>query len=187
MSITNSEIRFPAVGPLGRLSAVMCVIVAVGGALAELALAWVWLVPTYVEALVVPRLGLGSVPVVLDGWTRLSGFTVSMLPMAVLFYLLHQAYELFDAYRVGDVFTDAAPVRLRRIGLSMVALALLRPITTTLLGIVLTVANEPGQSIVSVGVSIDDYMIAAFGGLIVAISHVMVEAKRLADENRQII
>ena len=69
----------------------------------------------------------------------------------------------------------------------MCVLAVLRPLTTTLLGIVLTMGNPPGQRIVSIGLSIDDYMIAAFGGLILAIGQVMVEAKRLADENRQIV
>jgi hypothetical protein len=187
MSTLKHALPGMAVGPLSRLSATMCVVVAVGGAFAELALAWVWLSPTYVEALVVPRLGLGAETVALDGLTRFAGFAVSMLPMAVLFYLLYQAYALFDAYRVGDVFTDNAPVLLRRIGMSMFVLALLRPLTATLLGVVLTASNPPGQRILSIGVSLDDYMIALFGGLILAIGHVMVEAKRLADENRQIV
>jgi len=60
MSISPSTGSFPAVGSLGRLSAFMCVVVAVGGALAELALIWVWLSPSLVETLVVPRLGLGA-------------------------------------------------------------------------------------------------------------------------------
>jgi Protein of unknown function (DUF2975) len=115
------------------------------------------------------------------------GFAVCMLPMAVLGWLLYQAYELFDGYRVGRIFTDAAPIQLRRIGLSMMALALLRPITATLLGVVLTLSNPSGQRILAIGIGIDDYMIAAFGGLVLAIGHVMVEAKRLADDNRQIV
>lgn len=48
MAISHPVKRFPAVGPLGRLSAVMCV--AAAGALAEIALAWVWLKPSFVEA-----------------------------------------------------------------------------------------------------------------------------------------
>jgi Protein of unknown function (DUF2975) len=187
MSVARAKVPSPAVGPLGRLSAFMCVVVALGGVLAELALVWVWLSPSMVDMLVVPRLGLGPHAVALDGWTRAMGFAVSMLPMSVLGYLLYQAFELFDAYRIGNIFTDAAPVRLRRIGLSMVALAVLRPATTTLLGLVLTLSNSPGQRVFAVSFGLDDYMIAAFGGLILAIGHVMVEAKRLADDNRQIV
>jgi Protein of unknown function (DUF2975) len=174
-------------GQLGRLSAIMCGVVALGGALAELALVWVWVSPTLVELLVVPRLGLGAGSVTLDGWTRFAGFAICMLPMAVLGYMLYQAFALFDGYRVGNVFTDAAPIHLRGIGISMLALAVLRPLATTLLGVALTMSNPPGQRILSIGVSIDDYMIAAFGGLVLAIGHVMVQAKLLADEHRQIV
>ncbi len=59
---------------LSRLSALMCIVVAVGGALAELALIWVWLTPGLVETYVVPRLGLGAAPTTIDGWVRLGGF-----------------------------------------------------------------------------------------------------------------
>jgi Protein of unknown function (DUF2975) len=187
MPIAHSEMPSPAIGQLGRLSAIMCGVVALGGALAELALIWVWLSPGLVEMFVLPRLGLGAYPVALDGWTRVAGFSVCMLPMAVLGFLLYQAFVLFDGYRLGDVFADAAPVRLRRIGFSMLALAVLRPVATTLLGVVLTMSNPPGQRIVSIGVSIDDYMIAMFGGLVLAIGHVMIQANLLAHEHRQIV
>ena len=110
-----------------------------------------------------------------------------MIPMSVLLYLLGQAYRLFDAYRLGLVFTDTAPVRLRRIGVCMIGIALLRPVTATSLGILLTLDNPTGQRIVAIGLNIDDYMIGACGGLILAIGHVLVEAKHIADENGQII
>jgi hypothetical protein len=187
MSITTSDTSASAIDRLRRLSTFMCAVVVVGGFLAELGLIWVWLSPSAVETLVVPRLGLEGMPVTLDVWTRTMGFAVCMLPMAVLVWLLYHAYALFDGYRLGHLFTDEAPLRLRRIGLSLLALALLRPVTATLLGVVLTLSNPPGQRLFSIGISIDDYIIAAIGGLLLSIGHVMVEAKRLADENRQII
>lgn len=185
--MTAAPIEFPAVGPLGRLSAWMCVIVAVGGALAEIALAWVWLTPSWVTAYVAPHLHLNGVPVATDLATRLLGFAVSMVPMAVLFFLLHQSYALFDAFRLGNVFTADAPIRLRRIGMCIVVLALLRPLTSAMLGLILTWANPPGQRILAIGISIDDYMIAALGGLVLAIGHVMTEAARIADDNSRIV
>jgi hypothetical protein len=172
---------------LSKIAAVMCIVVAVGGALAELALLWVWLSPGSVEAFVVPHLGLGTTPVALGSGQRVAGFLISMIPLSVLFYALHQAYELFDGYRCGDVFSAKAPVRLRRIGFAMLALAPLRPLTNAALGALLTSLNPPGQKLLVLGLSIDDYMIALFGGLILAIGHVLVEANRLADDHRQII
>jgi hypothetical protein len=165
----------------------MCAVVATGAVAGLATLAWVWLSPQLVETLLAPRLGTGWEPVALDGWTRAGGFALSMIPMTVLLYLLHEAYRLFDSYRLGLVFTDLAPVRLRRIGACMIALAPIRPITNALLGVLLTAQNPPTLRIFAIGLSIDDYMIAAFGGLILAIGHVLVEAKRIADENRQIV
>lgn len=187
MPMSHRTLEFPAVGSLGRLSAAMCFVVAIGGALTELALCWVWLDASLVERLLVPRLALGAVPVATDGLTRMLGFAVSMLPMAVLIYLLHQAYAVFDAYRLGHVFEARVPDRLRRIGLSLVALAALQPLSTTLLGVVLTMGNPPGQRIVAIGISLDDYLLAAIGGLLVAIGHVMTEAVRLDEDARQIV
>lgn len=187
MPQTEQTLRFPAVGRLGRLSVVMCFVVAIGGALAELALAWIWLDPDLVRSLVVPRLGLSLAPVDLSASARLVGFTIAMLPMSVLLYLLHQAYQLFDHYRLGDVFSADAPRRLRLIGQSMLALSILRPLAGTLLTVALTVSNPPGQRYLALSISLDDYMIAAFGGLVLAIGHVMAEATRLAEENQQFV
>lgn len=173
--------------PLQRLAAIMCAAVAIGGALAELAVAWAWLTPGYVEAFVAPHIGLAPGTAALDGLTRFIGFGISMVPLAVLFYALHQAYELFDAYRRGDIFSTDAPKRLRRIGMSMLMLALLRPATSALLSLALTASNAPGERMLVIGISIEDYMIALFGGLILAIGHVLLEASRIADEHRQII
>lgn len=172
---------------LRRLGAGMCFAVAIGGALAELALAWVWLSPDYVSAFVVPHLGLAGRAVATDGVTRALGFAVSMVPLSVLLYALHQSYQVFDSYRQGVTFSADVPRRLRRIGFAMVALGVLRPLANTALGLVLTASNPPGGRILALGISIDDYMIAAFGGLILAIGHAMAEAARIADDHRQII
>ncbi|MEQ1695095.1 MAG: DUF2975 domain-containing protein [Hyphomicrobiaceae bacterium] len=169
------------------LAATMCFVTAIGGALAELVLAWVWFWPSTVETLVVPHLGLPIASVSLDGTTRLMGFLASMVPLGVLLYALHQAYQLFDRYRLGEVFSPEAPVRLRRIGFCMIALGVLRPLTNTALGLILTAHALPGQRILAIAISLDDYMIAAFGGLVLAIGHVMVAAASMADEHSKII
>lgn len=189
MPISNPDV--PSTSPpsthLQWLGAVMCFVVAIGGALAELGLAWVWLSPSLAQTLVLPHLGLGNAYVSLDATTRLMGFLASMVPLGVLLFALHQAYELFNRFRLGEVFSFDAPVRLRRIGLAMIALGVLRPLTHTALGLILT-ANAPhGQRILSIALSLDDYMIAAFGGLVLAIGHVMIAAARMADDHNKII
>lgn len=189
MSISNTNApltRAPATD-LQWLGATMCFVTAIGGALAELGLAWVWLWPSNVEVLVLPHLGLHNAAVSLDGATRLYGFLASMAPLGVLLFALHQAYELFNRFRLGEVFSFDAPVRLRRIGVCMVALGILRPLTHTALGLILTANAPAGQRMLSIAISLDDYMIAAFGGLVLAIGHVMIAAARMADDHSKII
>lgn len=187
MSSIQSQLNFPAVGKLGRFSAFMCFVVAIGGALAEGAMLWVWLSPSLVQSLIIPHLGLANANVALDGWTRTVCFLISMLPMLAIIAILHQAFKLFDSYRTGDLFNDAAPIRLRRIGIGAILFAFLGPTAGMLLGLALTFGNPSGERIMSLGFSGEQFLIAALGGLILAIGHVMVEAKRLADENKQII
>lgn len=189
----TSEITAPLpAGPWGethlsRLAALMCFAVAFGGALSEVLLAWVWLSPAWITKYVAPHIGLDPSSVSLSWQVQALGFAVSMIPLSVLLYALHQAYGLFDAYRQGELFPQSAPLRLRRIGQSMLALAVLRPVTAAMLSVVLTYANPPGAKMLVIGLSLDDYMIAALGGLLLAIGHVMVEARKLADENSQIV
>lgn len=168
-------------------AALMCALTAAGGAIAGLLLAWVWLWPSHVELYVLPQLGVPKMIASLDGWTRLSGFLASMLPVSVLLFALYQAFELFYGYRLGRIFTFQAPTRLRRIGFCMVALGLLRPLTHTALALILTANAPPGQRMLSIALSLDDYMIAFFGGLVLAISHVMVAATKLAEDHSKII
>ena len=189
-AVTGMQARRPAPWGetrLSRLAAVMCCVVAIGGALSEIALAWVWLSPSWITKYVAPHAGVDPALVHVDWTVQAAGFAVSMVPLGVLLYALHQAYGLFDSYRRGELFPDSAPRRLRRIGLAMLALAVLRPISAAALSAVLTFANPPGQKLLVIGFSVEDYMIAVFGGLLMAIGHVMTEARRLADDNSQIV
>jgi hypothetical protein len=172
---------------LRRLSAVMCVVIPAAATLTMAALVLVWLSPHQVATLLAPRLGLADVALAHDPRTRLLGFLVSMVPVSVLLGALAQAYRLFAGFRAGHTVSSDAAVRLRRIGMAMLAIAALRPLTGAILSALLTAANAPGQQHLVLGISSDDWMIATFGGLILAIGHVMVEAARLADENRQFI
>ncbi len=172
---------------LRRLSTFMRVAVVGTGAFCATVLVWLWASPMAVQTILAPRLDLGAVPVALDALTRLAGFTISLVPMSVLFYLLFQVDRLFAGYRQGQIFTQEPPLRLSRIGLALLTLAVLRPATATLLGLVLTASNVPGERILAIGIAIEDVMLIVFSGLILAIGQVMAEGQRLADDHRQII
>lgn len=158
-----------------------------GAVMTQSIVAWVWFSPDRVAALVAPRLGLGPVALALDGWSRGVGFSISMIPMVALFYALYQVYRLCDGLRRGAVFWQLSALHLQRVGWAMLAISGLRPLTNALLSIILTAANAPGERHVVLAFSMDDYMIAVLGGLVLILGHVMSEAGLIAQENQQII
>ena len=158
-----------------------------GAVTTQCILAWVWLSPDRVAALAAPRLGLEHVALTLDGWSRGLGFSISMIPLMALFYALYQVYRLCDGLRRGAVFWQLSALHLQRVGWAMLAISGLRPLTNTLLSIILTAANAPGERHIVLAFSMDDYMIAVLGGLVLILGHVMNEAGLIARENQQII
>ena len=158
-----------------------------GAVMTQCIVVWVWVSPERVAALVAPQLGLGSVALALDGWSRGLGFATSMVPMAALLYALYQVYRLCDGLRRGAVVWQSSALHLQRVGWAMLAISGLRPLTNTLLSIILTAANAPGERHVVLAFSMDDYMIAVVGGLVLILGHVMSEAGLIAHENQQII
>lgn len=185
-----SDISLPASKPMDRirrLSVFMQVVVVVGALFAELGLAWVWLSPAGIETLILPRLDLLPGDIVLDGRIRLYGFLISSLPLTVVFYALYHAFYLFDGYRRGEIFTVKAAERLRHIAFAVIGAVLMSPFAQAALSAALSSGAAPGKRSIVVSLSLQDYMVATLGGLLLAIAYVMAEAVRISEENREII
>lgn len=103
--------------------------------------------------------------------------------MLLALYGLLQAWHLFGAYGRGVVFGSAASGRLRRLGWVFTANAFVRPATDTVLVLLLTWHNPPGQRRLVLGFGWEDYLCLLFGGLLFAVSWAMVEGTRIETEN----
>ena len=185
-----SDSALPVSKPMDRirrLSLIMQGAVIVGALFAELALAWVWLSPEIIETLVLPRLGLSPAEIVLDARARTFGFLISSLPLTVVFYALYHAFCLFAGYRRGEIFTVRAAERLRHIALAVVGAVFMSPFVQAALSAALSFSAAPGKRSITVSISLQDYLVATLGGLLLAIAYVMAEAVRIAKENREII
>ncbi|CAH1672694.1 DUF2975 domain-containing protein [Chelatococcus asaccharovorans] len=158
-----------------------------GAVTTQCILAWVWLSPDRVVTFIAARLRLEHVPLALDDGSRALGFSISMVPAAVLFYALYQVYRLCDGLRRGAVSWQLSALHLQRIGWAMLAISVLRPLTNTFLSVVLTLANAADERHIVVALSTDDAMIAILGGLVLVLGRVMSEAGLIALENEQII
>lgn len=98
-------------------------------------------------------------------------------------YGLLQAWHLFGAYGRGVVFGREASLRLRRLGWVFITTAFMRPAAQTVLVVLLSWHNPPGQRRLVLGFGWEDYLCLLFGGLLFAVSWAMVEATRIETEN----
>jgi Protein of unknown function (DUF2975) len=115
--------------------------------------------------------------------TRVWIVATSLPGVLLALYGLLQAWHLFGAYAHGVVFGLAASARLRRLGWVFTAMAFMRPAAHTVLVLLLSAHNPPGQRRLVLGFGWEDYLCLLFGGLLCAVSWAMVEATRIETEN----
>jgi Protein of unknown function (DUF2975) len=114
---------------------------------------------------------------------RLWAIAVVGCSVALGLYALLQVWHLFGAYGRGVVFGPEASGRLRKLAWALMATAFVRPLTKTVVVLLLTLNNPPGQRQLVIGLSWEDYLSLLFGGLLLAMSWAMAEAHRIEQEN----
>jgi hypothetical protein len=115
------------------------------------------------------------------------GFGVSMLPGAVVMYILAQLSRLFGLYEQGQFFTRANVAIFQRLGWSILAWAGCDFLRIVGLGIVLTLHRPAGQRLLVVNFSSDQVLMALIGMVVLTISWVMDEARKIEEERALII
>lgn len=112
---------------------------------------------------------------------------VLLLPFATLAYGLWRLQALFGLYAQGTFFTRANIQALRAFAGSLAIAALLSPLVSGLLSVVLTWNNPPGQKALHISFGSQQGLLLLIGGAFWVIAWIMGEAKKIADENAEII
>ncbi len=99
----------------------------------------------------------------------------------------YYARKLLVGYGKGEVFTMRAAKTISRIGWIVVSIAIVSPLTNLLGVSIFGMLATPSSLIISVKLENTDVYAIVFGLLIVVIGHVMYEAVRISDENREIV
>ena len=129
----------------------------------------------------------GGMSLTMDVAARLGGFAATCLPMGVSTWALWEIWSLFGCYARGDLLSLRPARHLRRLGAALVGLSAAVPLSQTLTVLALTLGNPPGQRQLWVGVSSANYLSLLFGLVLLAVSTVLVEAARVADENAEFV
>lgn len=123
----------------------------------------------------------------LDLASRLWGLAASMVPTSVSLFALWQMWALFGCFAEGELLALRPAQHLRRLGLGLCTLSAAQPLGQTLAILALTWGNPKGERQLWLGLSSDHYLALLFGLLLLALSQVLTEAARVADENAAFI
>lgn len=112
---------------------------------------------------------------------------LAQMSFALGFWTLWNIFALFRAYRDGAVFTPEAGRRLRFVGIAFCAYPFVQALVTALGSVLLTLGNPPGARHLAISFEAAHLIIGIAGALLIVVGWVLVEAARIADDNRQIV
>ena len=172
---------------LRRFSHAMMIVTTVGIAVIAIAMSLVFVVPEWTRNLLLARLGEAGRDLALTPGRIAAGAAITAVPVGVLLFGLWQVRALFADFAEGRVFTLASARHLRDFAASVMAQAILGPISSTALLLAFTFDNPPGKRQLGIALSSNDYLALIIGGVLLAVARVMVEATRIADEHASIV
>ncbi len=123
----------------------------------------------------------------LSARSRLFAFLAGLPPMGATIFGLVKLKSLFHLYEDGLIFTELNVKCYRSLGQALIAWAGCDVVRFSLLAVALTIENPPGQRVITFGVNSGE-LTAVFVGLIVLlVSWVMDEARRMQEDQALII
>jgi uncharacterized membrane protein YvlD (DUF360 family) len=123
----------------------------------------------------------------LPGLIRFFAFLAELLPMTALIYGLRKLRKLFRYYEKGLIFTEKNVACFRSLGRTLIAWVVCDVVKNSLLSIVLTLHNPPGQRLITVGLYSADFTAVFVGIVILIIAWVMDEARKIQEDQALII
>lgn len=118
---------------------------------------------------------------------RIVAASLGLPALGLILWSLWNAFWLFRAYGAGEIVSLEIGRRIRRIGITLVAFPLVTTVTNLLTSIVVSWDEPEGQRIMSLSISSEAVIMAITGAILIMVGWSMVEAARIADENRQFV
>jgi hypothetical protein len=173
---TTSQARLQRTARAGRL------LVLAGAALFSLNALGTWLFPDYAIHIIESQSHAGVVgPFTLQ--TRVLYVLWDIPSLAVILMALLRLWQLLGEYLGSRVFSARALTSLRGFARWVLVAAFLSPVYRAGLSVLVTWQNGPGKRQLTLDLSSDDYLMVLLGVVVLAISSVMAEAARIAEDN----
>ncbi len=115
-------------------------------------------------------------------WQRLACFGATMLPGAALMYIFHSLYRLFGYYGKGMIFCRENVKCYRSTALGLIIMQILHFPEDALISLILTATNPKGQHVISFGMNDTNITMIVAGIMILVISRIMDQGRKLQEE-----
>jgi len=119
--------------------------------------------------------------------TRFFAFLVDLIPLGAVIYGLQQLRRLFLLYESGSIFTERNVDCFRGLGGALIVWVVCHIVRTTLLSVVLTMDNLPGQRMIVVALDSGDFTGIFVGVVVLIISWVMDEGRKIEEDQALIV
>jgi hypothetical protein len=167
---------------LRRTTTFVRALIVFGGVLLVGHEAWTWISPERVLSNLTELTKVSCVDRVTPE-AQVMGAAWTLIPVGIILLGLLRLWQLFSEFRAGRVFSPRALVSLRGFARCMVASAVVAPIHGAVLSVILTWVNGPGRREIALQFSSNDYALLLLGVVLLAMSSVMIEAARVAEDN----
>ena len=165
-----------------RIAGIARALVFAGAAVFALNAVAAWIFPEYALHIISTQ-NNGAAVGPLAGWARVAYVLWDIPSLAVILVALWRLWQLFGEYLHARIFSARALTSLRGFARWTLAAAFWSPIYRAVLSVIASWNNGPGKRELSISLSSDDYMVLLLGVALLAISSVMVEAARIAEDN----
>jgi len=166
---------------LRRIALVVRILILVGAVALVASMAWVWVVPGHAHSQVKVAADVDIDQMALH--TQVIGGLWTLLPLGVVLLGLQRLWRLFGEYAQGRVFSQRALVSLRGFARCVLATGIVSPLYGAVLSVIVTFDRLPGTRQLNLALSSNDYAMILIGAVLLAISTVMAEAARVAEDN----
>jgi hypothetical protein len=173
---TSPQPRFRRVALFARW------LVAAGATLFALNALGTWIFPAYAARIITSQVEVKIIGA-LAPWTRVMYVLWDIPSLAVILIALLRLWQLFGEYLHSRIFSPRALTSLRGFARWTLVAAFWSPVYRAVLSMIVTWQNGPGKRELTIDLTSDDYMMVLLGVVLLAISSVMVEAARIAEDN----
>ena len=157
-------------------------LVLAGGTLFALNALGTWIFPDYAIRIITSLVQVKLVEPFTTS-TRVMYVLWDIPSLAVILIALFRLWQLFGEYLHSRIFSARALTSLRGFARWTLVAAFWSPVYRAVLSVIVTWQNGPGKRELTIDLSSDDYMMVLLGVVLLAISSVMVEAARIAEDN----